>query len=722
MGTTIGSMFRGIGMVIATRRRLSLAWLVFCAAIFAPGLAWSQDQITLLADRIIISDDGSSIFAEGSVRAEYQGNIIEADQIRYDRTNGQITFPSGVVLSDSDSATLIASSGTISDSLETGQFKDVIFELAGQFRILAAELERRENGQSVLQAGIATTCEVCAENPTPFWQIRAETVLLDEEKERLFFTNAIFEFLGIPVLFAPRISTPQPGVSRASGFLVPSLNTSNSFGIGINIPYFQVLSDHSDLTFDPFISTEGALLLNAEYRRVFKNGAIRAVGAFAAEDPLSEDSSRGFVNLFGSFDLKNDFKLRFEGNAITGRTFREDYGYGDEDRIRSFVTLSKTTADRYLELSSSYTTSLRQDEDISRIPLLLPEAYLSQNYQWANGWNSRVEYQTVTLLRSSGERNSRVGTRATLDRSFIVQSGIETTLSLRGDAAVYNVTDQVGFDDGTYSYAVPTFAATTRFPLQKRHSNGGYSQIEPIFQVIWSPDSAGTVPNEDSLQLEFEDSNLFTFTRFPGFDAVELGARANVGLRYMYVSPNDWRLGLVVGQVFRDKDLGQFTSSAVAGLTGQRSDTVVAVNFDYLDRLAFNGRALIDRDTKVSKFETQLDYNYGDWAVSFDYIFLEDDVILADNDTQNQIRFRTSYQATPNWKLKLDVQHDFENGSPIEQILGAEFRNDCIALDFRYAIDYAAGGGAEIERTFGLAVEILGFGSEGSSNGRKSTC
>jgi len=59
--------------------------------------------------------------------------------------------------------------------------------------------------------------------------------------------------------------------------------------------------------------------------------------------------------------------------------------------------------------------------------------------------------------------------------------------------------------------------------------------IEPIAQVIIAP-RVGTwqnrvLPNEDSLDLEFTDSNLFALNRYPGLDRLEGGTRFNVGVR-----------------------------------------------------------------------------------------------------------------------------------------------------------------------------------------------
>ena len=49
------------------------------------------------------------------------------------------------------------------------------------------------------------------------------------------------------------------------------------------------------------------------------------------------------------------------------------------------------------------------------------------------------------------------------------------------------------------------------------------------------PNSVGNqqdIPNEDALSLVFDDTLLFDIDKFSGYDRIETGTRANVGLRY----------------------------------------------------------------------------------------------------------------------------------------------------------------------------------------------
>ena len=61
----------------------------------------------------------------------------------------------------------------------------------------------------------------------------------------------------------------------------------------------------------------------------------------------------------------------------------------------------------------------------------------------------------------------------------------------------------------------------------------GTQTIEPIAQVIVRPNETniGKLPNEDSQSLIFDDTNLFKIDKFAGWDRIEGGGRANVGIQ-----------------------------------------------------------------------------------------------------------------------------------------------------------------------------------------------
>src|SRR3546814_14707014 len=58
--------------------------------------------------------------------------------------------------------------------------------------------------------------------------------------------------------------------------------------------------------------------------------------------------------------------------------------------------------------------------------------------------------------------------------------------------------------------------------------------IEPIVQAVFSPSGSNPdeIPNEDSLDFEFDDTNLFKLNRFAGRDRVDSGTRIDYGLEW----------------------------------------------------------------------------------------------------------------------------------------------------------------------------------------------
>src|SRR5690606_28837575 len=84
------------------------------------------------------------------------------------------------------------------------------------------------------------------------------------------------------------------------------------------------------------------------------------------------------------------------------------------------------------------------------------------------------------------------------------------------------------------------------------HSPTGSHVVEPLAQII-ARESAGSqrhLPNEDSRSIVFDDTNLFELDKMSGYDRVETGTRANVGLQYTYQANSGGFARLLAGQSF----------------------------------------------------------------------------------------------------------------------------------------------------------------------------
>ena len=168
-------------------------------------------------------------------------------------------------------------------------------------------------------------------------------------------------------------------------------------------------------------------------------------------------------------------------------------------------------------------------------------------------------------------------TRATVEvqwrRSFTDSAGEIWTpfASLRADAIDSEVYNQAGVSNflpngSTQALRVmPTVGLEYRYPF----INGqpwGSTTIEPIAQVILRPNEtyAGKLPNEDAQSLVFDASNLFAVDKFSGYDRVEGGGRANVGVQATTQFDKGGAVNVLFGQSYQ---LFGMNSFAVADAT-----------------------------------------------------------------------------------------------------------------------------------------------------------
>ncbi len=126
----------------------------------------------------------------------------------------------------------------------------------------------------------------------------------------------------------------------------------------------------------------------------------------------------------------------------------------------------------------------------------------------------------------------------------------------------------------------------------------GTQLIEPIAQIVVGPQTGDSqnskYPNEDSLDLEFSDANLFGFNRFPGVDRLDGGTRANVALHGAWYLGGTTFDGLI-GQSYRTNTDNLFPENS--GLHDQVSDVVARASLAPTSWLNVTYRTRIDHKT-----------------------------------------------------------------------------------------------------------------------------
>ncbi|WP_193221955.1 LPS-assembly protein LptD [Amylibacter sp. SFDW26] len=711
-----------------TLKRLSSALLValLLNSTSTAALAQANNPVGLLADSVDYNARAKVLSATGNVRIVSEGQVLSAKTVLFNEATGRLTIPGGFTITNPDGSILTGTDADLSADLANNIIKGARILIADQFQLAADQAQYKDNRFKVLDRVVASTCYICKSNPIPFWQIRSNRVIHDELEKQLYFEHAKLEFLGVPVLYAPNLRLPDPTVDRASGLLVPSFFTSDLLQFGGKIPYFFAIDDHSDATVTAFFATVGSFVTEVEYRRETRNGSYTLDGSILLVDGLDNNPFRSSLKGEGRFRLPNNFDWGFNIDVASDRTYRAQYGFEDEDsvtaqdRLVSELYLERNTTNSFFNVSTASIQSLRTNEIDAQIPLVLPEVY------WRNiretpfiGGKLALEANSTTLFRSGGNRFTRIGGGLDWQREWSLKNGILFGARGEVDAEYYSLNNFTGFTDDSISRVTPTLSAEIRLPLSKATASAVHV-IEPIAQIVWNEDFQTAAPNEDSVQVEFEETNLFSTNRFPGFDQQELGLRANVGVNYTRYDPTGWNISSTVGRIFREQDLGQFSNAT--GLSGQNSDWVGAVSLSFPNKITLTNRTLFSSEFEISKNETDLSYIYKDLETSINYLQLEEDVVAGASDRRREATLKLDYTPNDNWTYLAEWRHDFVTDSAIEGEFGVVYENECVKVDLSLSLQYAASGTITPTKELGLTVSLVGIGNKARAKRRRHSC
>ncbi len=311
-----------------------------------------------------------------------------------------------------------------------------------------------------------------------------------------------------------------------------------------------------------------------------------------------------------------------------------------------------------------------------------------------------------------GRDVSRLSARLDWRRSFLLPMGIETTLLGETTLDAYSIA-QDDFDAGQTFRSHVAAGVELRWPWTRASATGAVHVIEPVVQLIWADGSDAGLPNEDSTLVEFDEGNLFALNRFPGSDAVELGARANLGIGWTRHDPAGWSMGVSLGRVVRDQDRGQF--GPASGLDGRSSDWLAGVNFTLANGYAIAGRAVFDDGFDLTKAEARVTVNRARLALATSVLWVVADPAFENRaEASREVTFDARYRASDQVTAKLSGSYDFEADRGALAALGMEFRTECVAVDLSLSRRFTSSTSVTPTTDFGLSVELIGFGGGGT--------
>ena len=243
--------------------------------------------------------------------------------------------------------------------------------------------------------------------------------------------------------------------------------------------------------------------------------------------------------------------------------------------------------------------------------------------------------------------------------------------------------------DDTLERGTAYAALDWRWPFVANGSPGRSYILQPIAQLIAQP--YGGNPRglriEDSQYFEFDDNNVFSFNQVPGYDLIESGPRANVGVMAEALFPGG-KVEAQVGQTYRLKP-----DPLLCGFFRQQrhvSDVVgsFSVKFPHLD---VTDRIDMDRGNgTIRRHEIYVTGTYDRSSLQVSYVQLPQSVTTLGLPSREEINVQADVNFWQNWQVFAAAQRDLTNDQFLNTEYGLGYEDECLAISLAYRRKYTS--------------------------------
>ncbi len=721
-------------------------------------------KMLLQADNLIMDRDAKTVTAAGNVQIEYDGNRLVAREVVYNQATKRMVAKGNVEIVEKDGNRIYSDEMDVTDDFRDGFVNGLRVETVDDTRFAAESAERSLGEITTFNNGVYTACRACATDPNKpvLWQVKAKKIIWNGTKKTVRFEGGRFEMFGKSLFALPAFEIADPSTKRKSGFLFPSFMYKDELGFGVRSGYFWNLAPNYDITtYGTALSKQG-FLSETEWRHRLENGTynIRAAaiyqakpGEFGSTTVDAQERTRAMIATKGDFKINPRWSFGWDIIAQTDKNFSRTYkisSYANES-LTSNIYLRGISGRNHLDINL-YKFNVQEDRPDShskavdkKQPWVLPsidylytvpgsvyggELTITSNVQGIYRETSdpiRDKNKAVIFLNGMKGTSARLTTEAEWKRTFISEQGLVITplLALRGDAIGIDTNDTFGTAGEIRSQAfrgMATAGLEVRWPIL--FSTTSMTQVlEPTAQIFVRNDEpyAGRLPNEDAQSFVFDATSLFARDKFSGYDRVEGGTRANLGLRYSGNMNNGWSIHGLGGQSFHLGGLNSFAESdfvgagADSGLEGRRSDYVAMLGLSNNTGLAFAARGRFDKDNfDIRRGEVEASHTgkLVQASVKYAYITKQPDYGYAED--RQEVSLSGSTRFKENWRVFGSGTYDLVSETLVKAQSGLAYDDECFTYSMAY-VQTRSPGQDKISHSVGFNISFRTLGDLGSS-------
>ncbi|WP_139043868.1 LPS-assembly protein LptD [Allomesorhizobium alhagi] len=321
--------------------------------------------------------------------------------------------------------------------------------------------------------------------------------------------------------------------------------------------------------------------------------------------------------------------------------------------------------------------------------------------------------ERAPLVRGIEGNSTRLTAEAEWKRSYITDGGLVVTplLAFQADTTYVNQSDRsidainamAGDPDigvsadirSAYYRTMATAGLELRWPVLFSTTSATHV-LEPMAQVFARPDARYEetlgIPNEDAQSFVFDASTLFERDKFSGYDRIEGGSRANLGLRYSGSFGNGWTTNALFGQSYRLAGDNPFAApdlvnvGAYSGLDTDTSDYVGLAGFIAPNGLSASVAARFDEQTfEIRRAETKVGYFSAPLSLTAQYAFVQAQPLYGLSEDRREVTLAASTRVHENWRAFGSGTYDLEAGVLVRNAVGFAYDDECFSYTMTWS-------------------------------------
>tara|TARA_Y100001958_G_scaffold159700_1_gene162625 strand:- start:3537 stop:5948 length:2412 start_codon:yes stop_codon:yes gene_type:complete len=677
---------------------------------------FSEDVNFLLNEAIIFSNKSTEIIDD-------ENNNIKLSAFKYSNKT-EIIKGSNIKLTDKESNNYFVDKGMLKlkdyemlgKDIQVYLRKDSFGNLENEPKLKGNSIHYKKN-KTFISKGIFTSCK--KNDNCPPWMITSKQIVHDKKERQINYKNAWLKIYNVPVMYFPKFFHPDPSVDRKSGFLIPQLNNSNKLGTSMTIPYFNVISDSSDLTFKPRIFSTNEILMQSEYRKKTKNSSHIVDFSLNNDQSISNDTRTHFfsnsnINLESKFFEESSIFLKLE--KISSDNYAAIYNLegtspiiSDTSTMESSLEFSGIKNDFYFDISAEAYEKMNVHNS-DKYEFVYPNYSLSKLFNIENNYLNNYE-----IISSGNQKKystniyemSQVNDILISSNQFILNDIFETNFKTLFKNVNTKGKNSSTYKDKTQSEILSNFLYDISLPLKKVEKK--YTKfLTPKLSLRHSPNETKNIQDLDR-QLNID--NIFSLNRIGANDEIESGTSLAVGSEFLIKNENQSDIfSFDLGTVFREKENKNLPSNST--LRNSQSDIVGGLSFSGTENWKINYKFSADNDLNtVNLHSLGNTFNVNNFIHTFE--FYEENNSLGDNSYYSNT---LTYEANKNNFVSFRTRRNNKTNLTEFYNLIYEYKNDCLVASINYNKEYYSNNTLEPTENLFFNITLIPLGSTNTDN------